>query len=158
MILAFRHQHERAARSSSPSAASSGSDGIEGENRRRRVGGRAGVGSWNVVEGGVVVDVELLLLGLRLGVVVSGGGTEVVVSEGRGIVVVVVGVLMMMVMMTVIMIMMMRSEKVGVVVVEGSLSGGVVFQNVLSGRVGSGMLLLLVPGEHDRRRVPPFVV
>lgn len=165
-VLALRHQHERAAGSSSSSTSTSSDagDGIEGENRRRSVGGRAGIGAWDVVEGGVNVELILLLvvvLGLILGVVVR-TVEVVVVSEGRRRIGVVVGVvLMMMMMMVVVMIMIMMmgsSEEVPGVVVEGGLGGGVVFEKVLPGRVGSLMLLRLLPRQHDRRRVSPFVV
>lgn len=104
----------------------------------------------------LMVLLLLVLLGLGLGVVVR--TVEVVMSEGRGIV---VGLVMMMMMVTVIMMMVMMgstTEEMGVVVVEGGLSGGEVFENVLSGRVGSRVLLRLLPRQHDRRRVPPFVV
>lgn len=156
MIFALRHQHERAAAAAGSSSSTAGTgDGIEGENRRRSVGGGASVGAWDVVEGGV--DVELMvLLGLGLCVVVR--TVELVMSEDRGIV---VGLVMMMMMVTVIMMMVMMgstTEEMGVLVVEGGLSGGEVFEDVLSGRIGTRVLLRLLTRQHDRRRVPPFVV
>lgn len=42
----------------------------------------------------------------------------------------------------------LRSEEA--VVVESALGGGVVVQNVLTGRVGSGWVFLLFAREHDR--------